>query len=79
MWAGFIVFVLAMLALGLFVLGGNKAHRVSVKEVGSWVAAEVTMAFAFAALLWRHLDPNAGRERAYKVVHMGKVPELIVR
>lgn len=37
------------------------------------------MAFAFAALLWRHLDANAGLERAYKVVHMGKVPELIVR
>ena len=35
MWAGFIVFVLAMLALYLFVLGGNKAHRVSVKEAGS--------------------------------------------
>ena len=27
MWAGFIVFVLAMLALDLFVLGGNKARR----------------------------------------------------
>jgi len=38
MWAGFIFFVLAMLALDLFVLGGNKAHRVSVKETGSWVA-----------------------------------------
>lgn len=34
MWAGFVVFELAMLALGLFVLGGNKAHRVSVKDVG---------------------------------------------
>lgn len=38
MWAGFIVFVLAMPALELFVLGGNKAHRVSVKEAGGWVA-----------------------------------------
>jgi tellurite resistance protein TerC len=64
MWAGFIVFVLAMLALDLFVLGGNKAHRVSVKEAGSWVAAWVTMAFTFAALLWWYLDANAGREMA---------------
>lgn len=64
MWAGFIVFVIAMLALDLFVLGGNKAHRVSVKEAGGWVAAWVTMAFAFAALLWWYLDVHAGREIA---------------
>jgi tellurite resistance protein TerC len=64
MWAGFILFVLAMLALDLFVLGGNKAHRVSVKEAGSWVAAWVTMAFTFAGLLWWYLDAHAGREMA---------------
>jgi tellurite resistance protein TerC len=64
MWAGFLVFVVAMLALDLFVLGGNKAHRVSVKEAGSWVAAWVAMAFAFAALLWWHLDASAGRDIA---------------
>jgi tellurite resistance protein TerC len=64
MWAGFIVFVLAMLALDLFVLGGNKAHRVSVKEAGSWVAAWVAMACTFAALLWWHLDASVGREMA---------------
>lgn len=64
MWAGFIAFVLAMLALDLFVLGGNKAHRVSVKEAGSWVLAWVTMAFTFAAMLWWYLDVNVGREMA---------------
>ncbi|MBW8469993.1 MAG: TerC family protein [Thiobacillus sp.] len=64
MWAGFIFFVLAMLALDLFVLGGNKAHRVSVKEAGSWVAAWVMMAFTFAGLLWWYLDANVGREMA---------------
>lgn len=64
MWAGFIGFVLVMLALDLFVFGGNKAHRVSVKEAGSWVAAWVAMAFAFAALLWWYLDANGGRELA---------------
>lgn len=64
MWAGFIVFVLAMLALDLFVFGGNKAHRVSVREAGAWVIAWVTMACAFAGLLWWYLDVNAGREIA---------------
>jgi tellurite resistance protein TerC len=64
MWFGFIVFVVAMLALDLFVLGGNKAHRVSVKEAGSWVAAWVTLAISFGALLWWYLDGTAGRELA---------------
>ncbi len=64
MWVGFIVFVLAMLALDLFVLGGNKAHRVSVKEAGSWVTAWVLLAFAFAGLMWWYLDAHAGREMA---------------
>ena len=39
MWGGFIAFVLAMLALDLFVLGGNKAHKVSVRESASWSLA----------------------------------------
>ena len=64
MWLGFIVFVLAMLALDLFILGGNKAHRVSVKEAGSWVTAWVTLAIGFGVLLWWYLDGTAGREMA---------------
>ena len=64
MWAGFIAFVLAMLALDLFVLGGNKAHRVSVKEAASWVAAWVVLAITFGALLWWYLDGTAGRDIA---------------
>ena len=64
MWAGFIVFVLAMLALDLFVLGGNKAHRVSVREAASWVVVWVALAVTFGALLWWHLDGTAGREMA---------------
>ena len=64
MWAGFIAFVVAMLALDLFVLGGNKAHRVSVKEAGSWVVAWITLALTFGALLWWFLDGTVGREIA---------------
>ena len=64
MWAGFIAFVLAMLALDLFVLGGKKAHRVSVKEASAWVVAWVTLALAFGALLWWYLDGTLGREVA---------------
>ena len=64
MWACFIAFVLAMLALDLFVLGGKKAHRVSVKEASAWVVAWVTLALAFGALLWWYLDGSVGREVA---------------
>ena len=63
-WAGFVLFVLAMLALDLFVLGGKTAHRVSAREAGAWTFAWVSLALAFAGLLWWWLDGTAGREVA---------------
>lgn len=60
MWAGFIVFVLGMLALDLFVFGGRKAHRVSVKEALGWVIAWVCLALTFAGLLWWYLNDTQG-------------------
>ncbi|NWG87252.1 MAG: TerC family protein [Hydrogenophilaceae bacterium] len=64
LWAGFIAFVLVMLALDLFVLGGRHAHKVSVKEAAAWSIAWVTLALAFNGLLWWWLDGTAGREVA---------------
>lgn len=64
MWAGFIAFVLAMLALDLFVFGGRKAHRVHVREAAAWVAVWVTLAFSFAGLLWWYLNGAYGAEVA---------------
>lgn len=63
-WGGFIVFVLAMLALDLYVLGGKEAHRVSPKEALAWTFAWVTLALTFNGLLWWWLDGNMGREIA---------------
>ncbi|MDR2838263.1 MAG: TerC family protein [Azonexus sp.] len=60
MWAGFIVFVLFMLALDLFVFGGRKAHRVKVKEALAWVIAWLCLALAFAGLLWWYLNDTLG-------------------
>ena len=60
MWAGFIAFVVAMLALDLFVFGGKKAHRVSVKEALAWVIAWICLALAFAGLLWWYLNDTQG-------------------
>lgn len=60
MWAAFIVFVLIMLSLDLFVFGGRKAHKVSVKEAAIWSLVWVSLALVFNGLLWWHLRGSAG-------------------
>ncbi len=64
MWAVFIVFVLVMLVLDLFVFGGNKAHKVSVKEAALWSLAWLSLALLFNAGLWWHLNGTVGPEIA---------------
>lgn len=64
MWAAFIAFVLVMLALDLFVFGGRKAHRVSVREAATWSAVWVSLALLFNAGLWWHLKGTVGPELA---------------
>ncbi|BBP05940.1 membrane protein [Sulfuriferula plumbiphila] len=66
MWAAFIGFVLVMLALDLFVLGGRKAHTVSVKEAALWSLAWFCMALIFNAGMWWHLNGTLGAEVADK-------------
>lgn len=61
LWAGFVLFVLAMLAVDLFLLGGRAAHRVSFREALGWSIVWVLLALAFCALLWWHLDGTVGR------------------
>ena len=64
MWAWFFAFVIIMLAIDLFALGGNKAHKVSLKEAAGWSGVWVAIALAFNGLLWWYLDSTAGREAA---------------
>ncbi|NHZ60847.1 TerC family protein [Massilia genomosp. 1] len=64
MWAGFVGFVLLMLALDLFVFGGNKAHKVSVKEAGAWSLVWVSLALLFNGGLWWYLKGTVGAEIA---------------
>ena len=64
MWAAFIAFVLLMLALDLFVFGGRKAHKVSVKEAATWSLVWVSLALAFNAGLWWYLTGTAGPDIA---------------
>jgi len=64
MWAAFIGFVLVMLVLDLFVFGGSKAHKVSVREAATWSLVWVSMALLFNAGLWWYLSGTVGQEIA---------------
>lgn len=64
MWATFIGFVLVMLALDLFVFGGRKAHKVSIREAAAWSLVWVSLALLFNAGLWWYLSGTTGPEIA---------------
>jgi tellurite resistance protein TerC len=64
MWVGFAVFVAVMLAVDLFVVGGGKRHRVSLREAATWSGIWVGVAFIFAGALWWYFDSIAGRDIA---------------
>ena len=64
MWAGFFAIVLVMLAIALFLVGGGKQHRVSLKEAATWSGIWVGVSLGFAGALWWYLDGSVGREVA---------------
>jgi tellurite resistance protein TerC len=59
LWAGFNLFVLAMLALDLGVFH-RKAHAVSLREATAWSAVWITLALLFNAGIWYFSGPEAG-------------------
>jgi tellurite resistance protein TerC len=61
MWVGFGVFVIAMLAMDLLMLGRKGAHKVGAKEALIWSLIWFAMALLFGAGLWAWLDHSAGR------------------
>ncbi len=64
MWFGFFAFVIIMLLIDLFLLGGRKAHKVSIKEAALWSIVWVSIAMLFNAALWWYLEQTSGREVA---------------
>ena len=64
MWAGFVVFVIAMVAVDMLFLRAQGAHRVSVREAAAWSLVWVLLALAFNALFWWYLDGTLGRAAA---------------
>ncbi|MBL8484587.1 MAG: TerC family protein [Rhodocyclaceae bacterium] len=61
LWGAFAAITLAVLALDLFVLGGNRAGRMSLRAAAGWSVVWIALAAAFGAGLWVYLDGNAGR------------------
>ena len=55
MWAAFIGFVLVMLAVDLFLVGGNKAHKVGFREAAAWSFVWFSLAMLFNLGLWWYL------------------------
>jgi tellurite resistance protein TerC len=63
LWAGFLVFVLLMLALDLGVFH-RKAHEVSLKEAAIWSAVWISLAVVFGVGVWVWFGPQKGLEFA---------------
>lgn len=62
-YAGFLVFVLAMLAIDLGIFN-RKAHVVSFKEAATWSAVWVVLAIIFGAAFYQYTLSNFGAEIA---------------
>jgi tellurite resistance protein TerC len=61
MWAGFLAFVLAMLALDLGVFHRH-SHEVRVREALAWSGVWVALALGFNAIVWQVYGPTKGLE-----------------
>jgi TerC family integral membrane protein len=64
MWAAFVGFVLTMLAVDLFLFGGNKAHKVGFREAAVWSLVWFMLAMLFNLGLWWYLKGAHGSEIA---------------
>jgi tellurite resistance protein TerC len=61
LWLGFLLFVLAMLALDLGVFH-RKTHVVGWREASVWSAVWVALALVFNLLVWQRFGPERGLE-----------------
>jgi tellurite resistance protein TerC len=79
LWVGFSAFILVMLAVDLGVVN-RKAHRVSPKEAGAWVAVWVSLAVIFGLGIYRFMGRQAALEFAagYLVEEALSVDNLFV-
>ena len=64
LWAAFAAFVVAALAIDLWVMDRRADQTVGVKAAAIWSIVWIALALAFGAGLWLYLDGAAGREVA---------------
>jgi len=64
LWAAFTAFVVAALAIDLWVMDRRSSQTVDAKSAIAWSVVWIALALAFGAGLWAYLDGAAGREVA---------------
>lgn len=64
MWGVFLAIVVVILLIDLFLVGGGKQHRVSLKEAATWSVIWITVSLLFAGGIWWYLDAYHTRELA---------------
>jgi tellurite resistance protein TerC len=64
LWAAFTLFVIAALAIDLWIMDHRSSQTVDVRAAAVWSLAWIALALAFGAGLWAYLDGAAGREVA---------------
>lgn len=60
LWVGFLIFVVSVLSIDMFFLGGRKTHRVSSREALTWTTIWVLCALVFNFFLWEYLSKTQG-------------------
>jgi tellurite resistance protein TerC len=79
LWVGFVIFVLAMLALDLGVFN-RKSHAITMKEAGIWTAVWISLALVFNAVLyfWQGQTPALEFLTGYLIEKALSVDNLFV-
>ena len=72
LWAAFAAFVVAALAIDLWVMDRRSSQTIGIRAAAIWSVVWIALALAFGAGLWHYLDGAAGRE-----VANGKVAEYL--
>ena len=64
LWAAFAAFVVAALAIDLWVMDRRSSPAIGIRAAAIWSVVWIALALAFGAGLWHYLDGAAGREVA---------------
>jgi tellurite resistance protein TerC len=66
LWAGFFIFILAILIIDIVVLGRRKSHKISMREAATWTLIWISSALIFNVVLWACVKQTHGAEIAHQ-------------